>query len=138
MSVHESIPLNEDIQIEQALAVWISYKQQPANDADYPLLMVKGYDGDEENWTEIDYDEDDPSNFLDGTWTAAQLWSHNPLERGEAELEDIKRTFNIFLDAVCAFDRVLGTDCDPEQDWNQYSTVSDFCEKNNIAKPANS
>jgi hypothetical protein len=71
-------PLNE----AEALLFWVEYLQEqnkPVNqcsDNNPPTslkLMARGMDGDEEKYTEINCDDDDPINVVDGTWTAFQL-----------------------------------------------------------------
>ena len=71
-------PLNE----AEALLFWVEYLQEQNNpvnqcsDNNPPTslkLMARGMDGDEEKYTEINCDDDDPINVVDGTWTAFQL-----------------------------------------------------------------
>ena len=71
-------PLNE----AEALLFWVEYLQERSNSKNLcsnknpPMnikLMARGMNGDEEKYTEINCDDDDPINVVDGTWTAFQL-----------------------------------------------------------------
>jgi hypothetical protein len=71
-------PLNE----AEALLFWVEYLQEQNNpvnqcSANNPptslRLMARGIEGDEEKYTEINFDDDDPINVVDGTWTALHL-----------------------------------------------------------------
>jgi hypothetical protein len=71
-------PLNE----AEALLFWVEYLQEQNNpdrqcsDNNPPTdlkLMARGVDGEEEKYTEVYLEDDDPINVVDGTWTAFQL-----------------------------------------------------------------
>ena len=60
----ESVPIT----LSQAAVMWITALQTAHLFPSLPSIRVKGYDGDDSDWTEIDLFNDDASALVDGTW----------------------------------------------------------------------
>lgn len=59
---------NQIITPGQALVYWIT-GLQTEEQYGLPSIRVKGMDDLDDDWTEIDLHNDDPTNLIDGTWT---------------------------------------------------------------------
>src|SRR5208337_1573394 len=75
------------LSVRQFMILWITQLQteitHQETDADKALFMVRGYDGDDSEWTEIDLYTDDPTNLIDKTWSDPQIWREERSEAGE-------------------------------------------------------
>ena len=72
----DGLPLNQTLSTEQCLFAWVKLLQKLLIGEEGPeMLMVKGMGGDDLEWTEVNLEEDDPTNITDGTWTEPQIWS---------------------------------------------------------------
>lgn len=78
------IELDAPVSIDLVLGFWIQTLQDvKSGDLEFfdqkHLLMVKGMDGDDEEFTQVDLNEDLVVNLLDGTWHSPQIWAKEPV-----------------------------------------------------------
>ena len=72
---------------EEALVIWITALQTAHLYHDLPSIRVLGYDGDDQEYTEIDLLTDDATNFIDDTWTQAVYYPADLEQKEEEETQ---------------------------------------------------